>query len=398
MPQNSPNHANRVRSLDLFRFVAVTLAILSHALVYWSWQEKANDWTWLLFRCASRTAMPALLILFGIMLEITYSKKFEKDPHETTQRLIYRSIICYMALAMLATASLLFQEDYGFIKYIAGLTLFGIVPMGNLFKFYFILLLFTPLLLIIRNRLGILFLFLLSAIPHLVSYLLNFNRIPIPQPLTHLAAFLFGLGGNWGPSIFHCILLVSFGMSLGRVLYSGTTEIKKQDYLLPCTVGAISVMILALEISKYGAVQFLHKIEDLKSYRAVNHPAYYAYGIIGSLALCLIGKGLSYLKRQSEFLSKVGGNSFSYFFSANLLLLLLPKSFKNLSTLSLFGVILAFVISSSGITIFWSKIKHNPHVRKIFMPAKMISHLIIVYWNKLAKFKSLRGNIKKLSR
>ncbi len=86
----STDKLERVSFLDTFRFVAVTFALLAHVATQHGFDLYDTD-SGLVSKALTRSATPSLLIVFGVMLEIVYGRRFADKPDMVASRMLYRA-------------------------------------------------------------------------------------------------------------------------------------------------------------------------------------------------------------------------------------------------------------------------------------------------------------------
>lgn len=106
------NHAktpsNRIVYLDMFRFLMVAGALLSHVLGYFYTWDTLAEQPRLYLRLFTRGAAPGLLVLFGFMLEFVYVRYAQRRGlGYSVKRMCYRALLCYLASALITAAGIL---------------------------------------------------------------------------------------------------------------------------------------------------------------------------------------------------------------------------------------------------------------------------------------------------
>lgn len=272
----------RLVGIDLARSVAVGVAMTSHALsatgLYWLVEDNALS-------VLIRVAPPVFICVFGMMLEIVYKPKFEgQDLAAPLRKLLARAIQCYI----LYVISILFfntLNGYGLKYDLRSALLLGATPYTDILKFYAVILLLSPFLILARLRFGLAP--LLGAIALLQIVYPWEHALP---PITGfpgadiLSSFLYG-GTNvvGGPSILHGFTFVIFGMWMGSLARRAGGD----GTLLGAKALEGRVMALVLAIALAGLMAFYPGpvLSDMASMvaRNENHPVYYAFGCLGSL-------------------------------------------------------------------------------------------------------------------
>jgi hypothetical protein len=314
-----PSRGARLYLIDCIRAAAVLFALLSHAMAdlhLLEYSEGGGVYVW----AVTRLATPALIIVFGMMVEIVYLPKSVTAPRETIGRLIERAVDCFLAL--LAGALLMyFLTDNPWA--LLGLPLLYRVGNFSIFQLYLALLPLVPVLLRLRSRVGPWGYF--AVVAAVWAYDLMIEPLPPADgQFKQLVAFT-GIGDRYGPTFIHSLQLVVFGMALGQILTGRAPR-------LPALVFAISLVVIAAivlvrEIDATGLAAFAGRAARMSGLRMHNAPAYYALGIVGFLALAGLAWAVQWIRWRPlvAFVSQVGANSFAFFFIGNVLLLLLDQ-------------------------------------------------------------------------
>lgn len=148
---------SRIVGIDLTRSVAIFFAMLSHV-----WVVTAMDHFWSslpadLLRALMALATPIFILLFGTMLEIIYRPKFVPGEQGlVAMRLFSRAIQCWLLYCLSVIALYLVPDGYSLKFSIATMMLLGVTPFTDILKFYAVVLFLAPILLLLRNRTGLL--------------------------------------------------------------------------------------------------------------------------------------------------------------------------------------------------------------------------------------------------
>jgi hypothetical protein len=343
--------SGRITFLDTFRFAAVTFALVAHVAT----QHGLDDFETslgLLRASVTRAATPSLLILFGVMLEIVYARRFRAEPGLVAGRMVRRAALCYAAFA----ASALFALAGGKITAsgLAGaVVLVKTVPYSAIFKLYLFLLLLGVGIVAARVRYGMAGLLALLCAVWLADTLVIDGSRPLPPPFRHLAGLLLGWGENHGPSVLHGVTLVVFGMALGAAAFSRTPPSRATWAALGLMLAAATA-VLARELWVGGLRHVLVGIADIEAFRSDNAPVYYAYGIWVALALT----GFAYLlhaaapARLRRLMGRLGSATLPYFFIGNAVLLLSP-SLELGGALASAAAVAAHLLAFGVLTLLW---------------------------------------------
>lgn len=348
-----PSTGARIGPLDTFRCLTVTLALLSHALLEFRVDAVTSPDVWLALRSFTRSSTPGLLLLFGIMAEVVHFRRYREAPATLRPRLLRRAAQCYatfVALAALVTVCRPEPAAY-LLRSFGFLTLEG---YNVIFALYFFLLLLLLAVLPIRRRWGFGGLGVLLAAIWGLDLLVVSRLPPAADALKVLGDITLGTGGTWGPSVFHSLSLVIAGMAIGNALYA--RDRTPGGRALAAALGGVSVLLIAAEMARVGALDFFRGIVDLSKYRAHNDPVYYAYGVLGAavtipLAYALDSGAPGRLRRV---LHALGGKTFSYFVIGNAVLILIPD-YAVRSAGTAVGVIGIYLAGVAAVTLLWPR-------------------------------------------
>lgn len=353
----------RIIYLDIFRFIMVSAALLSHIMGhFFTWDALSPPFESYL-RLFTRGASPGLLILFGFMLEFVYVKYASMNGLSySAQRMIYRAGLCYMAVALIATAGLIGLHTP--IKhYLAQLLLLSNTINGNIFALYFVMLLVMISIIVLRLRFGLFSLLGLIGGTWLIDFLI-LQRISIPlgdslRPLNlaPLGDFLIGAGESGGPSVFHGLTVVLFGMILGNFFAKRT---RRAVYYLIFLVGT-ATLIVAAEVTKVGWVGFIANVANYDAYRAHNAPIYYAYGIVHAVVIMAAAWQLSRILPAAwqKFMTYLGSRTFIYFLFGNLVLTSIPQGPVLATFWASFVAFVLLVALCNGLIRVWEAAGHS---------------------------------------
>ncbi len=300
----TPN-PGRIALLDTFRFTTVTLALLQHASqsvgVGWAGSEAGLVWT-----VVTRGGTPALLIVFGMMLELAYARKLAQGWTVVIPRMLYRAVLCGLAAILsLALAALA-----------------GRYNLGSILATYVFLLVIGIGVIGLRRRAGFVGLLLLVALIWLLDRLYLDATSPWPHPLAHLGGALLGWGNAFGPSALHGLTLVVLGMALAAAVFA--EEASGQALAALTAMLLVSAAVLLVDVAAEGPRALAVGLADFSAYRSGNAPAYYAFG--ACVAMALMGAAVllhaTAPPRAGRLFGRLGSATLPYFVIGNTILLL----------------------------------------------------------------------------
>lgn len=314
----------RILYLDRFRFLVVTFAIFSHVLAKHRVGEFDLHTASLWLTLATTTATPSLLVLLGIMVAIVYGPRFGEDPARTSARIIRRSFQCYAAfVAIVLTGLAAGYQDLA--TALRALPFLAHVAFGNIFQLYVLLLPATIGLLFVHRRFGAAGLVAVVLAVWIVSPALGALEGPWPDVLSVPGSLVFGLGGAWGPSAFHGLSFVAFGMLLGTTIV-GTGGVRRDHAIGVAALALGALFIIAVAVVQIGPQKFAGSIV-YSIYRSDNAIQYYAYGVVAALLVLAACRIVSPWLPDKPLapVDRVGRLTLTYFLLGEMLILVLPN-------------------------------------------------------------------------
>jgi uncharacterized membrane protein len=299
----------RLYFIDSVRGLAVILAMLSHSLLQFTDGFGA-------LRPLTRTATPAFVILFGIMLEVAYLRKLRsgKDKEAIEARLISRMLTCYLFFAAITLAAFV-TGKLGKMATLKALVFIDGGFLGIILKIYavlfFIVILFLPLL----RRYGANFV-LVAAV---ASWCLKYALDTVLPESHYLVAFIAGSGEGFGPSILPSMTFLAFGLAFGEYLTGRRNGLTAGSLLL------LAICIAGFSFWQLGSLAAIG--EAWLGSRWINHPLYYAIGICSTslyLGLFWLAWQKSSVDPVSRFTATMGMQTLFVYGAGNVALGLLP--------------------------------------------------------------------------
>lgn len=301
------NQTMRFETLDALRGITVILAMVDHVKV-----QFVSDVHVLI--PLTRLSTPGFVILFGVMIEIAYLSKLRagRTLRSVRERMAARLITCWslatlLSLAAFASGNLDFDTAWR-----AALGL-------ELGRFNEILLIYAAF-----------FAFLIAILPLVLRYgsvlilaiaLFGWLLQPIfaaafPEPPLFVNMVL-GVGTGYGPALLPAMTFLGFGLALGEALNG------RRSYLLVGVMAFIALLVCGSELS-HGVMEAGRRF---LANRWINHPGYYAVGILGFIGMfvcLLLASRIDRLAGLLNALAKIGSQSLFVYGVGNLWLNLLP--------------------------------------------------------------------------
>lgn len=344
------NLTGRIHFLDTFRFVAVTFALVAHITTQHGFEEYQTGLS-LLSKSLTRAATPSLLMVFGIMLEIVYSRKFADNRTLVASRMLHRAALCYVAFTASALVTLVVgkRDIEGFI---GAASLLTTVPYTLIFKLYLFLLIIGVGIVATRVKYGLASLLVLVGLVWGVDLLLVDGSAPWPQPFRNLGGVLFGLGSTFGPSVLHGVTLVVFGMMIGGAVFGRRSS--RSATATVVLLLALAAASLFWEVRSHGLRQTLVSIADDQMYRNSNDVNYYAYGAWAAVSLMSFAYVLHRISPAPlrSLMNRLGSETLAYFLIGNCILLAMPV-FQVQGVLEFSLLFPAYLLVFCGATLLW---------------------------------------------
>lgn len=285
--------ARRLQGIDVCRSAAIILAMSSHAMVeakMWNFSEEWPAGTFVALRLLMQMAPVTFIVLFGAMLEIAYRPRFLRGEERTaTRRLLNRAVQCYL-LYVITILACVAAGDYSIGYAIRCILMAGVSPYADILKFYAVALALAPAIIALRNRVGLAGLLGLTALIQLAYPLVH--ALPDPMPIGEkdylgpIMGFLVGKGGDVGaPSVLHGVALAMIGMIVGNAtaaLFAEDRRLRRVGAIWMLTIAAISAGLTLFFWNWGDPMATVIALADM-SVRNLNHPIYYASGILTTI-------------------------------------------------------------------------------------------------------------------
>ncbi|MBN2433608.1 MAG: OpgC domain-containing protein [Acidobacteria bacterium] len=278
----------RLGFIDVSRTWAIILALTAHLF------NAAGVFTQLdsgsiYIRSFTRMATPLFVFMFGFMFEYVYVPRMATLGYGAVRkRLLTRAFQCYVAYAATSISAVL--GGYKNLEHFTQSLLFlGNSRFGNILRAYSVMLLLGPLLIRLRIRFGIRFVYVLLGLL-MVSYtgldamqLVDFGVFNRPLNI------LLGIGPlPGGPSIWGALSFYAAGMIVASSLHGpeGSAQVKVGRFYR-VSLGLLAIVAVGHWILvDEGAVAAWRAFTG-PVYRATNDPGYYTIGIMGSVVMIL---------------------------------------------------------------------------------------------------------------
>jgi len=340
----------RIAALDVARGVAVIGALLIHVLI------ACDVWVWVpqnagkaVANTVFRSFTPTFFILFGVMLELVYVQRLERDRkppgnlaaeplltagvrahRDMAKRLVSRAGWCWLGFTAGAAAAAC-AGNISLTKFFNAAVLLGDAPWSSVLRFYVLALIIAIPLVHARCRIGWLFPWLLITGIWVIDPLLT--RVHWPwsgegQVLRFFWGSLTGYPPVWiGGSVWHNLTLVALGMGLGFHLRRRAQRgLSPFPWSCAAVVAGLCLAVLALSVFQLGWRELLIGYAgDSMALRARHHPAYFAGGALSALAL--IAGIFCVVRGDGGLLAIVGRRSLLAFSLGGVLVNLVPRQY-----------------------------------------------------------------------
>lgn len=293
----------RVIGIDVVRSAAVFFAMFSHIYAEVGLGHYMSSDVALPLRVVLQTATPIFVLLFGTMLEMVYFPKWMAGNRQlVTSRLLKRALQCWILYALSIFCLFLVDDGYSWKFSISCLIFMGNSPYTEILKFYAVALLLTPLLLRLRERVGLAPLVVLAlgyqaAWPFLHALPDAYDDLGLPLQIARLIKFLTGFGNRslMGPSVLHGLTLVIFGLCLGRFIAQGlavgangqATAATRSASFARRIAAALAVSLMVTLVGALSVPDAVFRGLANMSLRLNSSVIYFAAGTLSALSLTL---------------------------------------------------------------------------------------------------------------
>lgn len=273
--------SQRLIFVDVLRSLAIGLAIAAHAFNDFEVSSRLADHEYILSRLLTRAATPSFIFMFGMMLELAYVHKLERNGFAgTVPRLLWRSLQCYFGYVLTVAAGWAAGMYDGLHALQAAFFIFG-VRHGNILQFYTVALVVAIPLLAFRRRFGMLATLGLCVGMWVLDPLFNaMNAI-------HVGRF-GGIQTLMTQMIPSSLTFIGAGMFVGQVLRFDRNRLARALHQRAALILAAVLAVVGVLVWTSSAGTVLHSYLDFYAYRASYHVGYYAIGLLQAVALCLL--------------------------------------------------------------------------------------------------------------
>lgn len=220
-----------------------------------------------------------------------YARKLDRgeSPAIIRRRLLRRSAECYLAYLVLVTSAII-GGGLPATSFGHALLMLPRVQNGNILQFFTIGLLLAWPVLCLRRRFGVWSLvWLIGLIWVTTGVLSQFTWPSRNHPAAHLLSMLIGFPTNASSAyVLQCFTFALVGMLVGRTLRS---DLPRISFGRVCAIILSAAVLITLFFwINDGTRTFLNGI--LLRYRFLNHPCYYAWGVIEAMGLLLLTRAI----------------------------------------------------------------------------------------------------------
>jgi len=287
--------APRLLFIDVARALAILGALTAHAVAVFSvWPSVPPNTIKALANALFFTCTPTFFLLFGVMLEVVYVSRCERDgAASVSRRLALRAVQCAAGLALGMVCAWLSGR---ILTAQLGAALLGMIdtPNSGILRFYAIAMLLSIPVVLLRPRLGPWLPVALITVIWLVAAALPW--LPWPDATSRwafLTGFLFAHPPLWpGGSVWHNLSVVFLGMVLGyqlrQRLARGLTPFGGPVVVVVALAGLVGV---ALCIGHMGFSEVAHGYCSTgRQLRSAAHPAYFLISTLCAMVLIALAQ------------------------------------------------------------------------------------------------------------
>lgn len=351
---------NRKSFVDVARFLAVIFALSDHALRHFGIMEHLSGIYKYPIAILFRSATPTFFLLFGLMIEYVYIKKYAKHGiNYIFKSSLLKSSLCYSGFALIVFVNA-FYNDLALGEITATLYFNGFADAASgVLKFYALAFLLIPLIILARIKVGrLLYVIVFACIWGIIdpiiknNYFSTFNYIDLPADFSS-----FMVGAPYGKSAFsflHGISIVCLGAFIGS--YS-IKEGNKDFVVLSGYVLVFCLSTTLLYVATEGVSEFLTGFKS-NFFRYSHYYVYYAFTVSCALSI-LIALALVVKHNVKSFLFLPGLRSLFCFTYGGVLLIVIPERYGLVGFVA-YWVIIYFFVS------VYDKIKRN-HIQNRYL-------------------------------
>lgn len=309
--------SRRLHYIDSTRGIAAVLAVLAHLSTD---QFRFVDHGLLGATSGfTRMATPMFMTLFGVMIALVYIPRLSRGPGEqdlVARRLMSRMVTCYLVYGAITLAAVLTGKIPP-EKGLEAMVFANAGRFGEILKIYAVLFLVIVLTLPALKRYGFIWVLAMAGAGWLIGHVVA----AIAEPGIYPLQFVTGYDRGFGPSVVHSLTFVAFGVAVGEAV-SG-----RRSLLVPGILAGLSFAVLVAATWRLGPGTMAHGLGTY-AFRTVNHPLYYAFGILATSGWLLVfalacSKGI--MKAPAGALAKLGQRSLFVYGFGNVAMNLLPK-------------------------------------------------------------------------
>lgn len=336
---------NRKEYIDVARCLAIIFALSDHALRHFDVMHSIVGFYKYPIAIIFRSATPMFFLLFGLMIEYVYYRKYQRLGFKHLYLLsIKKAITCYLCFSVIIVIYNI--TCGGSISNAMEAFLFNSSEEGasGVLKFYTLAFLLLPLIVYLRSQCGIkayafIFIIIWVVIDPAIKYLFA-TYYDAKQGIDNFSAFMIGSPAGYSAySLLHGISIVCLGGYIG----SKDTYYVKSFQLLTSAikVAALLVIVITFFLFFEGFTVF---VEGFKTnyFRYSHHYVYYAFSTLCALLLLIFL--CAFIKRVSVYTIVLPGKRslFSFVFGG-IILLMLPSKLGSIGVL-VFWIIVYFSV------------------------------------------------------
>lgn len=295
------------------------------------------------------------------MIELVYVKRTQELGYKwLIKKIINRFILIYIAYAISTLTSYLYQP-IEWRYFIRQLLFLEPVTNASILIFYSFAILLIPVIVYIRNKIGLLPIFIFSLFVFSIQRYIPDNIIP--DNYRFLTSNTLGIGGLQGPSTFNSLLPLSLGLLYAK--YVIIDKLFKPRVVIPTII--ILILSLILVTPNTGIHTVLENFMNY-SYRRRNDLEYYIIGSGFALATLYTSYILVRYINTKNFFKKIakpimilGFNSLITYTTGTVLLNFIPNNIELSSSWYLIPITIVITLIQVLIAKFDKYIKDFRH-------------------------------------
>lgn len=284
---------NRILGLDLARGIAIFFAMTSHTFTALNYNAG------LTMNLAFRTSTPLFIVVFGFFLHRIYLRKMKEFGFESIKRKLWtRAVQCFV-LYGLSCIILGICQQYSIVYTIRMMIFLGGTPFTDILKYYTLILILSPYILLFISQNGLKKAVILSFLPHVLSFFSLLKPITFIPFGHYLSSMIYG-GGEIvaGPSIFHSFIFILLGFYISIILQKEISRASIFKLKKNCSIFMLNLLLVGTLLAIFTTSNIDITALSGMSLRNSNSYQYFLFGCLSSILLIEFSLIISHYVRE----------------------------------------------------------------------------------------------------